>query len=312
MRNYMVFDVGGTNVKYAVINENGEFLTKGDFPSSPYDFDKFHTDIVLVTLENKQKYNVTGLAFSCPGGVDSETGIIGGASALPCIHGPNFKEIFGGSTGLPVEIENDANSAALGEVWKGAAKDNQNVMFTIIGTGIGGAVIKDRKIHKGANLHGGEIGYMVVNVENDNGQYTFRTWSHVAATGALVKDVAKVKGVAASELNGKMIFEAAEAGDQDCIASIEKFYLYLAQGIYNIQYVYDPEKIILGGAISSRTNLIERIYEKLDIILDSVEIAKVRPVIEICHFKNDANLLGALFHYLQRQEEQIATRVSII
>ncbi|MDQ0973382.1 putative NBD/HSP70 family sugar kinase [Neobacillus niacini] len=311
MRNYMVFDVGGTNVKYAVINEKGEFLTKGDFPSSPYDFDQFHNIIVSITMENKQKYNVVGLAFSCPGGVDSETGIIGGASALPWIHGPNFKEVFGGSTGLPVEIENDANSAALGEVWKGAAKNNQNVMFTIIGTGIGGAVIKDRIIHKGANLHGGEIGYMVLNVQHHNGTNTFHTWSHLASTGALVKAVAKVKGISSSELNGKKIFEAAEAGDQDCIKAIENFYLYLAQGIYNFQYIYDPEKIIIGGAISNRIDLIDKIYEKLDLILDTVKIAKVRPVIEACHFKNDANLLGALFHFLQRQEqERIITRIS--
>lgn len=310
MRNFMVFDVGGTNVKFAVINETGEFLTKGDFPSSQNDFEKFQYDIISVTLEHKEKYNVAGIAFSCPGGVDSETGIIGGSSALPCIHGPNFKQIFGEATGLPVEIENDANSAALGEVWKGAAKDNQNVMFTIIGTGIGGAVIKDRKIHKGANLHGGEIGYMVLNVEQENGKHTFHTWSHLAATGALIKNVAKMKGVHPSELNGKKIFEAAEAGDPDCIEAIEDFYLYLALGIYNIQYVYDPEKIIIGGAVSSRDDLIDQIYKKLDLILDDVKIAMVRPVIETCHFKNDANLLGALFHYFQYQESQFAPNLS--
>lgn len=310
MRNFMVFDVGGTNVKFAVINETGEFLTKGDFPSSQNDFEKFQYDIISVTLEHKEKYNVAGIAFSCPGGVDSETGIIGGSSALPCIHGPNFKQIFGEATGLPVEIENDANSAALGEVWKGAAKDNQNVMFTIIGTGIGGAVIKDRKIHKGANLHGGEIGYMVLNVEQKNGKHTFHTWSHLAAIGALVKNVAKMKGVHPAELNGKEIFEAAEAGDQDCIEAIEDFYLYLALGIYNIQYVYDPEKIIIGGAVSSRDDLIDQIYKKLDLILDDVTIAIVRPVIETCHFKNDANLLGALFHYFQHQESQFANIIS--
>lgn len=310
MRNFMVFDIGGTSVKYAVINQNGEFLTKGDFPSSQHDFDKLQYEIVSITKKNKEKYNVAGIAFSCPGGVDSETGIISGASALPCIHGPNFKKIFEQATGLPVEIENDANSAALGEVWKGAAKDNQNVMFTIIGTGIGGAVIKDRKIHKGANLHGGEIGYMILNVQKKNGEQTFHTWSHLAATGALVNTVAKIKNVHPSELNGKKIFEAAEAGDPDCIEAIDDFYLYLAQGIFNIQYVYDPEKIIIGGAISSRNDLIEKIYEKIDLILESVKVAMIRPIIETCHFKNDANLLGALFHYFQRQEAQIANNIA--
>ncbi|MBM7691749.1 putative NBD/HSP70 family sugar kinase [Peribacillus deserti] len=311
MENFMVFDVGGTNVKYAVINEDGEFLVKGEFPSSRYDFDKFRDDITSITIENKQKYDVAGLAFSCPGGVDSETGIIGGYSALPCIHGPNFKEVFGVATGLPVEIENDANSAALGEVWKGAAKDNQNVLFVIIGTGIGGAVIKDRKIHKGANLHGGEVGYMVMDIQKENGgQHTVRTWSHLAATGALVKEVAKVKGMDPSEINGKMIFEAAQSGDQDCVEAINNFYLYLAQGIFNIQYVYDPEKIIIGGAISSRSDLIEQINKKLDLIFVSVPFARVRPVIETCHFKNDANLLGALFHYLQQQNKKASIHIS--
>lgn len=305
----MVFDVGGSKVKYAVINEDGNFLTKGDYPSSNFDFEKFQSDIISVTLENKEKYNVTGIAFSCPGGVDSESGIIGGASALPCIHGPNFKKIFGEATGLPVEIENDANSAALGEVWKGAAKHNQNVLFTIIGSGIGGAVIKDRKVHKGANLHGGEIGYMVMNLSNENGTLAFQTWSELAATGGLVRQVARIKRLDPQELNGQQIFDAAETGDQDCIKAIDNFYLSLAHGLYNIQYVYDPEKIIIGGAISNRVDLIEQINQKLDILLDAVTIAKVRPIIETCQFKNDANLLGALFHYLQRQKVKHVTGI---
>ncbi|WP_026692346.1 ROK family protein [Peribacillus kribbensis] len=301
MSNYMVFDAGGSKVKYAVINHHGDFLTKGGLPSSPHDWEKFSSDIIAVTLENQEKYNVEGIAFSCPGGVDSDTGIIGGASALPCIHGPNFKEFFGLATGLQVELENDANCAALGEVWKGAAKDNQNVLFTIIGTGIGGAIIKDRKIHKGANLHGGEIGYMILQVIEEDGSLDFKTFSQLAATGALVRNVAKMKGDPVEEWNGQMIFEASEAGDEDCRRAIERFYLSLAHGIYNIQYVYDPEKIIIGGAISSREDLLDQINERLDQILGSIGNAKVRPVIEACHFKNDANLLGALYHFLQRQ-----------
>jgi predicted NBD/HSP70 family sugar kinase len=311
LENFMVFDVGGTNVKYAVINEDGEFLTKGEFPSSRQDFDKLKYDIISITNENKLRYNVAGLAFSCPGGVDSETGTIGGSSALPCIHGPNFKEVFGEAAGLPVEIENDANSAALGEVWKGAAKDNKNVLFAIIGTGIGGAVVLDRKIHKGANLHGGEIGYMVLHAQKEyDGKLTAHTWSRSASTGALVREVAKAKGIDPSELNGKLIFEAAELGDQDCIMAIDNFYFNVALGIYNIQFVHDPEKIIIGGAISSRVDLIEQVNKKLDLILASVPVAVVRPVIETCHFKNDANLMGALFHYLQQQRNEASIPIS--
>lgn len=295
MKNYLVFDVGGSAVKYAVMNELGNILAKGSFPSIPDDFEKFKKNIIKVVLEMKEKFSVEGIAFSCPGGVDSVSGVIGGASALPCIHGPNFKEVFGHACDLPVEIENDANCAALGEVWIGAAKDNQDVLFIVIGTGIGGAVVKDRAIHKGKHLHGGEFGYMVYKADGKKMQ----TWSNLASTRALVEHAALLKGV--NDLDGKKVFQLAEAGDQACLEAIDQFYFYLAQGIYNLQYVYDPEKIIIGGAISSRSDLIERIYDKIDIILDAVQIANVRPVMETCHFHNDANLIGALYHFLQEQ-----------
>lgn len=302
MKNYIVFDVGGSAVKFAVMNEEGDFLEKGSYPSAPHDFEKFKENLIAVALEHKDKYQVEGIAFSLPGGVDSEKGIIGGSSALPCIHGPNFKEVFGEATGLPVEMENDANCAALGEVWKGAAKDNQDVMFLVIGTGIGGAIVKERKIHKGAHLHGGEIGYMVLNVAEKNGKPFFQTWSKIAAMWSLINRVAKIKGDRPDEWNGKKVFAAAEAGDEDCIKEIDHFFLYIAQGIYNIQYVYDPEKIIIGGAISSRADLLDQINQRLDIVLESVGFANVRPTLEICHYQNDANLIGALFHYLEQQK----------
>ncbi|MDN4526674.1 ROK family protein [Fictibacillus fluitans] len=310
MTNYLVFDVGGSTVKYAVINSKGDFLLKGSLPSVLDDFQRFSEEIMSLIAIHKVQHEVAGIAFSTPGGVDSDSGIIGGASSLPCIHGPNFKEVFGELSGLPVEIENDANCAALGEVWKGAAQYNQNVLFTVIGSGIGGAVIKDRRVHKGVNLHGGEVGYMVMDITKQKDKVAFRTWSEMAATVSLVNRVAAIKQVHAADLKGEDIFDDAEKGDPVCRDAIDDFYLSLAQGIYNLQYVYDPEKIILGGAISVRTDLIEQINRKIDLIVDAVGIAKIRPVIETCHFKNDANLLGALYHFLQCQQEQAVKRIS--
>ncbi|MCY8054419.1 ROK family protein [Bacillus inaquosorum] len=299
MNNYMVFDIGGSAIKYAVINENGDFLTRGSFPSSPLDFEKFISELLQVTRKNQDKYQISGIALSSPGGVNSDTGIIGGTSALPCIHGPNIKEIIENKSGLPVEIENDANCAALCEVWKGTAVGNNDVLFVVIGSGIGGAVVIDRKIHKGANLHSGEFGNMIMDTVDDINNISFRTWSELAAIGALVRRVAEIKGIDVSNLDGKQVFAAAEAGDRECMNAIDDFYLSLAKGIFNLQYVYDPEKIIIGGAVSSNDNLIKQINKKIDIIMNSLQGAKVRPIIEACKFGNDANLLGALFHYFQ-------------
>lgn len=303
MNNYIVFDIGGSSVKYAIMTQEGDFLSKGSYKSSRNDFEIFKSSMIDVINKAKEEHNVIGVAVSAPGGVDSESGLIGGASALPCIHGPNFKKIFGEDLGLALEIENDANCAALGEVWKGAAKENNDVLFVVCGTGIGGAVIKDKKIHKGNNLHGGEFGYCILERIQDGENISFKTWSNVGATGALLSNVAKLKNIDVDQIDGKKVFELAENGDVDCIRAIDEFYLNNALGIFNIQYMYDPEKIVLGGAISSRPDFIDKINEKLDIIMKDLSDAKVRPIIEKCKFENDSNLLGALFNYLQRNKK---------
>ena len=300
MKSYIVFDIGGSSVKHAIMTEEGDFIKKGSYKSERNNFEAFKTLMIAEIEKAKKEHNIAGVAISAPGGVDCDTGFIGGGSALPCIHGPNFKEIFGDNLGLKVELENDANCAALGEVWRGSAKDNDNVLFVVCGTGIGGAIIKDKKIHRGNNLQAGEFGFFILDCEKNDGDFKFKTWSEVGATGALTRIVAELKGISEEEIDGRRIFELAENGDKDCIKAIDDFYFYNALGIFNLQYTYDPEKIVMGGAISSREDFIDKINEKLDIIMGKLSNATVRPVIEKCKFENDANLLGALFHYLQR------------
>lgn len=297
---YIAIDIGGSSVKAAIVTEEGNILEKSSFKGDKNNFENFKASMIDTVLRAKETHNIQGVAISAPGGVDSDTGIIGGSSALPCIHGPNFKKLFGEDLGLKAEIENDANCAALGEVWKGAAKDNQDVLFVVCGTGIGGAVVKNKLIHKGENLHGGEFGYSILEKKIVDGKLVFGTWSHLGAMGALVKKVAEVTGEDPDILDGKEIFRRADEGDMVAITAIDEFYQYNAMGIFNIQYTYDPEKILIGGAISSRPDFIERINEKLDLIISTLTIAKVKPILVKCAFENDANLLGALYNYLQR------------
>lgn len=300
MNKYIVFDIGGSSVKHAIMTDGGEILSKDSYKVEASNFDTFIKGMLEVTKSAIEEHGVAGVAVSAPGGVDSETGIIGGASALPYIHGPNFKEIFKNELNITLEIENDANCAGLGEVWLGAAKDNSDVAFIVCGTGVGGAIIKDKKIHKGNSLHGGEFGYIILDTIKTEEGYDFRTWSDLGATGGMQKIVARRKGIKFSEIDGKKIFELAEAGDEICIEEIDNFYFNNAKGIYDIQYTYDPEKILIGGAISAREDFLDRINEKLDYLFSKLTHAKVRPVIEKCMYGNDANLLGALFNYLQR------------
>lgn len=298
MKNFIVFDIGGTAVKWSIVNEEGIFEMSGkiSIAKSPKEF---FENLACLSNEMKDKYNIEGIAISAPGAVDSETGIIGGISAIPYIHGPNFKEILKKSTGLNVEIENDANCAALGECWLGSGKDNKDLAFVVCGSGIGGALIKDNKIHKGTHKHGGEFGYCIVDYDI-NSKEKFKTWSTVGSTTALAKMVAMRKGISESELDGVKVFELAECGDEIAIEEVNKYYYYMAIGIYNIQYNYDPELIILGGAISERKDYINQIEKRIEFIMKENPDGKIKPIIKKCLKGNDTNKLGALYNYLQR------------
>ncbi len=300
MRSFMVFDIGGSSTKWSIINEIGEFKENGKF-NCPSTAEELFSELIKITNEMKTKHEVKGIAISAPGAVDSETGIIGGVSAIQYIHGPNFKEVLKKATDLKVEIENDANCAALGECWLGAGKDNNDLAFVVCGSGIGGAIVKDKKVHGGIHKHGGEFGYCSINCEFD-GQPKFISWSKAGSTTALARNVAKLKGLEEGSIDGVEVFELCNKGDEIAIQEVNKYYFTMAVGIYNIQYTFDPEVIILGGAISERNEYVDEINKRLDIMMNSGLEGTIKPVLKTCQYGNDANKLGALCNYLQREK----------
>ena len=298
MRIYLAFDVGGTNTKYAAITEEGEILTKGKFKSPKSSFNELISSMGEVHRELAKEYSFVGVALSVPGAPNNETGIVQNDSALKYLHGPNFREAIFNETGLISYAENDAKSAALCEVWKGAASDVEDALFIVIGTGIGGAIVKNKKVHHGVNLLAGEFGYMILKSDFAKGE--FGTLSGLGSTGSLVREVANRKGLEVDQLSGEEIFQKAKEGDKDCIEAIETFYESLAVGIFNLMYFYNPEKVIVGGAISSRSDLIENIKEKLELIKKGIKygVDDVNPPIVTCAYEGDANLLGAVYNYM--------------
>ena len=301
---YLAFDLGGTHIKYGVVTYEGEILTKGKFNSPKDSFEELIHSMGEVHRKLAKEYSFVGIGLSLPGAPNNKTGIIQGDSALSHIHGPNFREAILKETGLYSYAENDAKSAALGEVWKGAARDVNDALFVIIGTGIGGAIVKDKKVHQGPNMLAGEFGYLVL--ESDFKKKEFKTFSELGSTGSLIRDVAIRKGLDYEKLTGEEIFADAENGDRDCIEAIEKFYESIAMSLFGLMYFYDPEKIIIGGGISSRRDLIDRIKEKIETIKESFDsgVDEMDPPIVLCEFEGDANLLGAVYNYIQYQENR--------
>lgn len=291
MNGYLAIDIGGTFIKSGIVNEAAS-ISKLNKTKTPETLEGL---LDAIDRLRETHCEVRGVAVSCPGAV-SESGEINGTSALPYLHGPNIKQQIEDRTGLPVFMENDANCVGYAEIWKGKAQGNKDALILVIGTGVGGALIKNGTVHKGANLHGGEFGYMLIPAESPSG---YKTLSDTGATGALINQVALRKQYSTVELTGEAIFINAEKGDKVCQQAISDFYRSLALGIYNLQYMYDPEVILIGGGISARDDLIANINSKLEDILSGLPGSTVKPNVETCEFRQHANLLGAVFGYMR-------------
>ena len=152
---YLVFDIGGSSTKYALI-ENEKIIMKDSEKSLPTmkEFLKFLEETIESFLKD---YDIEAIGFSSPGTVDSKSLKVGGLSALNYLAEENFASLIEDRYSIPVAIENDANCAALGEIYYKKPKENL-LAFVIIGSGIGGALVKDSKIIRGLSLESGEFG----------------------------------------------------------------------------------------------------------------------------------------------------------
>lgn len=280
-------DIGGTSIKFATWKN--QQLVDEHAVKTPKTLAEFYQVLTEEVNKIKQDTKISGVAISSPGAVNQQTGIIGGTSALPYIHNFEIVSELEKRFDLPIAIENDANSAALGELAAGSGKGCSSMAFFIIGTGIGGALIIDQKIWHGANLYGGEFGYMIV-----DGQ-------QLSALASPVQLAKRYNERTHQNLTGKEVFELADQGDQ--IASEERHTLIhsLSVAIFNIQHAFDPEKIVLGGGISNNPKLLHLLNEEIGKIRASLKnMITVKPDLSLCKLRSEANLRGAVENFLQQ------------
>ena len=283
--NLAAIDIGGTTIKIATWKDNQ--LQDKHAIDTPKDLNGFYQALTDEVDKIKKDIKIEGVAISSPGAVNKKTGIIGGSSAIAYIHNFKIVDELEKRFGLPVSIENDANSAALGELAEGSGKGCDSMAFFVIGTGIGGALIINQKVWHGAHLFGGEFGYMIMGAH---------TLSELASPVAMANRYNKRTG---KHLDGKTIFELADKDDP--VASDERQTLIhaLAVAIYNIQHSFDPEKIVLGGGISNNPELIPLLNKEIDRLRDDLDLVTLKPDIVLCKLKSDANLRGAVADFEQ-------------
>ena len=280
----LVCDVGGTFIKFAAMNERAEIFQRGKIPTPLNSRADFFDAIYKIFKADK----FDGVAISMPGIIDAERGICLKSSALPYNDGANIVAELEKICGVNVTIENDANCAALAEAKIGSLADVASGFVMVFGTMIGGAVIQNHAVYKGKNFLAGEISFSFL-----SGEMFYKNCS----VPALLKSYAQIKNLSI-EVTGEDFFGAVAAKENDALACLDKFTRQIAVQIFNIQMLLDVEKIAIGGGISVQESFINSIRANLEKVYDSCEVKFPRVEVVPCKFRNDANLIGALFCWL--------------
>ena len=263
-------DLGGTTVKMGLFETDGKLLDKWEIKTNTENNGESILGDIAKAIDDKlveksiSKDDVQGVGIDVPGPVTGK-GIVN-----KCVNlGWGVKDVvqeLGDLTGLMVKVGNDANIAALGEMWQGAGKGCDNVVMVTLGTGVGGGIIVDGKVVAGAHGAGGEIGHIKVsdNETEKCGCGKCGCLEQYASATGIVR-VAK-KRLAASdektslrnfqELTAKDIFDEAKANDAVAVSIVEEVMKMLGEAIANISAVVDPEVVVIGGGVSKAGSII--------------------------------------------------------
>ncbi|MBE5966283.1 MAG: ROK family glucokinase [Lachnospiraceae bacterium] len=269
-------DIGGTAVKAGLFDADGKLVDKWSFPTKRTGEGK---DIIADVAEfiNKkiaelklQKENIIGIGVGIPGPVKDNGDVLELANLG---HGYfNIEKEMGSRTGLKVKAGNDANVAALGELWQGGGKGYRNMVFVTLGTGVGGGIILNGSILAGSNGAGGEIGHIFVNEEETAvcgcgkrgclEQYASATGIVRMAKNIVKESEEPSKLREGDEISAKTVFDCAKEGDALAIAVVDKACYYLGIVFAQVAQVIDPEAFVIGGGVSKAGEILTENIKK--------------------------------------------------
>lgn len=286
-------DIGGTTIKADLYDDFGTSLNQFKEIETIIDYDLGTNQILNQVCdligEYILNYSIDGIGISTAGVVNANTGeIIYAGYTIPGYIGVNFTSEIEKRFGLSTFVENDVNCAALGELWKGQAKDKKNVVMVTIGTGIGGSIIVNGQIVNGFNYTAGEVGYIPVGNSD---------WQSKASTTALIHLYQK-KSLKTNQ-TGRTFFTDLSSGDKIAKETFEIFVENLTKGLLTISYLLNPEILILGGGILA----------KKDILLPEIQSSLAKNAMDnrflpknvvAATLGNEAGRIGAVKNFLDR------------
>ncbi|PER15069.1 sugar kinase [Bacillus cereus] len=292
MKEYIAFDIGGTQIKYGIISEAGRVLKRKTVATEIHlGGEQIIQKLILLSKKLMNEHTIAGIGISTAGIVDINKGIVtGGADHIPGYSTIPIIDRLQEILKVPVSIDNDVNCAAFGEKWNGSVREKENFIMLTIGTGVGGAIFIDGELYRGHSFSAGEWGNILIEG---------KTFEEVASISGLIRLVRKYKGK--GEWNGRTIFELYDKGDREVAQAVGIFFKHLAIGISNLAYIFNPETIIIGGGITDRGNeFLKEVKEEVSKYLNQEIYNNCE--IELAQNGNCAGMIGAIYHLLHHHK----------
>ena len=296
---YIGIDVGGTTAKAGVVDEAGQILYKSSCKTGiERDFEDIAADMAelcrhIVRESGHEMAEVAAVGVGIPGEQSPKTGLVAFCNNLGWVDVPLMQRLRD-ALGLPVYVDNDANVAALAESAFGASKDVSSSILITLGTGVGGGIVRDQRIHTGAHGVGGEP----CNCGHRGCWEKYASATAIIRMGrALMEEkpdcaLARQMGGDAANLNAKAVLDLAKAGDADCAGIFETYVKYLCVGLANLINIYDPDMLVLGGGVAHAGDfLLDAVRAALGDYVYCPALSWAR--VELARMGNDAGIIGA-------------------
>lgn len=314
VKHILTLDIGGSAIKYGICDLQGNLTNKGQVqtPVGPDSKVEDLIDAIKQIFENsKAKSEFEGMAIAIPG--VTSNGFMRTGGFLHYNIGQPLADKIEQAIGMRPVIENDAKAAAEAELWIGALQGVSSGAVLILGTGLGGGLILNGQVYQGPRGSAGELSAFEMLGRKQYHRNFSNAANTVSATGLLIK-VCNALGLEMVfdddkhyrhiPIDGRKVFEMLEQGEPKVQQALDEFGLDTGYLIFNLCVVLDLERVAIGGGISSQPALIEAIKKGVDEAWSSNYISKsqidliTKPEISVCKFENDANLIGAMHHYL--------------
>ncbi len=251
----LAIDLGGTQLRAAIVNEAGEVLSRASFATDVQGGPKAIIPQILAAAEaagvSKSREKIIGCGICAPGPLDSEAGTIIGIPTLPGWEDFPLRAALAEALGLPVVLENDGIAAANGEWKSGAGRGLSHLVYVTVSTGIGGGVVVDGRLMRGRRGMAGHVGHLMIDPNGPRCACGGKGCFEAHASGTALGEAGKAHGFE----DAKTIVTAARAGDIAALALMDAEASHLAYGFASLVHLYSPQKLIIGGGVSQALDL---------------------------------------------------------